>query len=126
MIALPGDDPRRNRVLQLLVNWRITLEVSGTIDTTEGDLMASLSRAYLEWEQRTREEGREEGIRQGEKSLVLRQLNRRVGELPEVVRSQIDQLSLLRLGALGEALLNFSSLADLSGAEISGSLNMRR
>lgn len=101
MIALPGDDPRRNRVLQLLVNWRITLEVSGTIDTTEGDLMASLSRAYLEWEQRTREEGREEGIRQGEKSLVLRQLNRRVGELPEVVRSQIDQLSLLRLGALG-------------------------
>ena len=35
-----------------------------------------------EGEQRGREEGREEG----EKSLVLRQLNRRVGELPQEVR----------------------------------------
>ncbi|QZZ23768.1 DUF4351 domain-containing protein [Leptothermofonsia sichuanensis E412] len=77
--------------------------------------MASLSQAYLEWEHRTKEEGREEGIRQGEKKLVLRLLTRRVGELPEGVRSQIDQLSLPQLEALGEALLDFSSLSDLEG-----------
>jgi hypothetical protein len=115
VVALPRDDPRRNRVLQLLVNWRITLEISDPIDTTEGDLMASLSQAYLEWEQRTREEGREEGIQLGEKSLVLRQLTRQIGEVPEGVRSQIDQLSLPQLEALGEALLGFSSLSDLEG-----------
>jgi hypothetical protein len=111
VIALPKDDPRRNRVLQLLVNWRVTLELSDVIDATEGDLMASLSQAYLEWEQRTREEG----IQQGEKKLVLRLLTRQIGEVPEAVRSQIDQLSLTQLEALGEALLDFSSLSDLEG-----------
>jgi predicted transposase/invertase (TIGR01784 family) len=62
-----------------------------------------------EGEQRGREEGREEG----EKSLVLRQLNRRVGELPQEVRLRIESLPLEQLENLGEALLDFTSMADL-------------
>lgn len=47
------------------------------------------------------------------KSLILRQLTRRVGEVPESVRTQIETLSLTQLESLGEALLDFSNLSDL-------------
>jgi predicted transposase/invertase (TIGR01784 family) len=50
---------------------------------------------------------------EGERSLVLRQLARQVGELPLQVRSHIEALPLERLEELGEVLLDFSSLDDL-------------
>ncbi len=67
-------------------------------------------------ETRVYREIKEEGIQEGEqreKSLILRQLNRRVGELPEDVRQQVEILPLEELENLGEALLDFSSMADL-------------
>jgi predicted transposase/invertase (TIGR01784 family) len=67
------------------------------------------TRVYRE----IKEEGREEGRSEGEKSLVLRQLARRVGELPQDVRQQVESLSLEQLENLGEALLDFTSMADL-------------
>ncbi|AHJ29794.1 hypothetical protein NSP_34700 [Nodularia spumigena CCY9414] len=67
------------------------------------------TRVYRE----IKEEGREEGREEGERSLVLRQLTRRVGELPQEVRSRVETLSLEQLENLGEALLDFSSMADL-------------
>ncbi|WP_017653933.1 DUF2887 domain-containing protein [Fortiea contorta] len=50
---------------------------------------------------------------QREKSLILRLLSRRVGELPQDVRSQVECLPLEQLENLGEALLDFTSMADL-------------
>ncbi|MBD2183225.1 DUF4351 domain-containing protein [Planktothrix sp. FACHB-1355] len=47
------------------------------------------------------------------KLLILRQLTRRVGEVPESVRVQIDPLSITQLESLAEALLDFSNLSDL-------------
>ncbi|MEH2139953.1 Rpn family recombination-promoting nuclease/putative transposase [Nostoc sp.] len=62
-----------------------------------------------EGEQRGREEGRKtEG-----QLLILRLLTRRVGELPQEVRSRIENLSLEQLENLGEALLDFQAIADL-------------
>ncbi|WP_237088426.1 Rpn family recombination-promoting nuclease/putative transposase, partial [Nostoc sp. PCC 7120 = FACHB-418] len=66
-----------------------------------------------EGEQRGREQGREQGREEGEKSLVLRLLSRRVGKLPHKVRSRIESLPLEQLENLGEALLDFTSMADL-------------
>ena len=54
-------------------------------------------------------EGREAEAR----SLVLRLLTKRVGELSPQVRSRIESLSLEQLENLGEALLDFSSMTDL-------------
>jgi Domain of unknown function (DUF4351) len=59
------------------------------------------------------ERGKEEGKQEGEEALVLRQLQRRVGELPESVRSRIQALPLDQLEALGEALLDFTAMQDL-------------
>ncbi|NJO77000.1 MAG: DUF4351 domain-containing protein, partial [Leptolyngbyaceae cyanobacterium RM1_406_9] len=59
------------------------------------------------------QEGLQQGLQQGELSLVLRQLSRRVGEIPVELKAQIQALSLSQLEELGEALLDFSSLEDL-------------
>jgi predicted transposase/invertase (TIGR01784 family) len=62
-----------------------------------------------EGEQRGREEGRKaEG-----QLLILRQLTRRVGELPQEMLDRIETLSLEQLENLGEALLDFQAIADL-------------
>ncbi|MEO1378415.1 MAG: DUF4351 domain-containing protein [Cyanobacteria bacterium J06635_10] len=45
--------------------------------------------------------------------LVIRQLTKRFGELSEEIRSSISGLPLATLENLSEALLDFSSLADL-------------
>lgn len=57
--------------------------------------------------------GRIEGIQVGEQSLTLRQLQRKLGPIPDHVVSQVQSLSLEQLEQLAEALLEFESLADL-------------
>ncbi|MES1025704.1 DUF4351 domain-containing protein [Gloeocapsa sp. BRSZ] len=62
-------------------------------------------------------EGEQIGEQQGRlaegRSLVLRQLNRRLGELPPALRTQIESLSLAQVENLAEALLDFQDIADL-------------
>ena len=58
-------------------------------------------------------EGREEG-RHGEAlALILRLLRRRLGTLPAGAEERIAALSVPRIEALGEALLDFARPADL-------------
>ena len=61
------------------------------------------------WEREGRIKGRVEGQRQ----LVEFQLTRKLGELPETALARLLTLSSSQLTALGGALLDFSSLADL-------------
>jgi predicted transposase YdaD len=57
--------------------------------------------------------GKAEGQLEEGRSLILRQLVRRVGELTPAVRSQIQSLSLPQLESLAEALLDFTGVEDL-------------
>ena len=59
-------------------------------------------------------QGREEGRREEAVSLILRLLNRRLGEISPTLDQQIQELSLEQLETLGEALLDFTSLTDLT------------
>jgi predicted transposase/invertase (TIGR01784 family) len=59
-------------------------------------------------------QGREEGRREEAVSLILRLLNRRLGEISSTLSQQIQELSLEQLETLGEALLDFTSLTDLT------------
>ncbi|UUO13771.1 MULTISPECIES: DUF2887 domain-containing protein [Aphanizomenonaceae] len=54
-----------------------------------------------------------EGLQEGEANLVIRQLRRRLGELPESQCSQIKSFPVSQLEDLGEALLDFQSIDDL-------------
>ncbi|PIG94173.1 DUF4351 domain-containing protein [Gloeocapsopsis sp. IPPAS B-1203] len=64
-------------------------------------------------EQRGEQRGEQQGRLAEGRELVLRQLNRRVGELPQDVRSHIDTLSLEQIENLAEALLDFQGITDL-------------
>jgi hypothetical protein len=47
------------------------------------------------------------------RAMILRQLDRRIGDVSSDLQSQIGTLSLYQLEALAEALLEFSELNDL-------------
>jgi predicted transposase YdaD len=64
-------------------------------------------------EARGKARGLEEGRQAGERSLVLKLLTRRIGVVSSDLEAQINGLSLSQLEALGEALLDFTSPADL-------------
>jgi predicted transposase YdaD len=59
------------------------------------------------------EEGHDEGREQEARSLILRLLSRRFGEIPPQAQTQIEQLNLEQMESLAEALLDFSAIADL-------------
>jgi predicted transposase YdaD len=66
------------------------------------------------WYQEILQQGEQKGKAEGERSLVLRQLTRRLGTLPTSVEAQVQALALPQLEALGEALLDFVQLSDLT------------
>lgn len=53
------------------------------------------------------------GFERGQRSLILRLITRKVGEIPDTRRSQIEALSITQLELLGEALLDFRAITDL-------------
>jgi len=109
VLALPDDHPKRHSILRLLASWKVKIETGELLDFTNQEAVMAFSEAFLQWEQQTQAKSRQDG----EKALILRQLTRRVGALTEPVRSHIEALSSSQVEALGEALLDFSSLSDL-------------
>ena len=82
----------------------------------------AFSQAFLDWEGATEAKGisigEQRGISIGQqehaRSLVIRLLARQIGILPTELRSQVEQLSVIRIDALSEALLDFNQLANLT------------
>jgi hypothetical protein len=109
VLTLPADHPKRNGILRLLASWKVRIEIEELLNFTDQEAIMALSEAFLQWEQQTQAKSRQDG----EKALILRQLTRRVGELPDSVLSHIDTLAIAQLEALGEALLDFANLSDL-------------
>ncbi|NMG11878.1 DUF4351 domain-containing protein [Brasilonema sp. UFV-L1] len=57
--------------------------------------------------------GYERGKLEVGQTIIVRLLQKRVGELPQEVKKQVQALSLEELEALGEALLDFTAMGDL-------------
>jgi transcription termination factor NusB len=116
VLALPDGASQRAAALQLLVSWKISIEITSAEE--EQEVVMALSQAYLEWELKTKQEGRQEGLELGSqqeaRSLVLRQLDRKLGNIPSEIQSIIADQPLAQLEALGEALLDFGSIEDLT------------
>ena len=112
-------DPARTRLISGFVDTYLRLNTQeeqvfqgevGKLETSEQEQIMQITTTWME---QGIEQGIEQGMRQGERSLVLRLLARRVGDLPEGVRSQVELFSLHQIEALGEALLDFTNLSDL-------------
>lgn len=115
--ALPLDHPYQKATLELVYNLRENLRVNQELETDDRELIMRLEPLYQRNREQAKEEGRQEGKQEGkqegEKNLILRLLHRRIGEIDSLLIERITGLSIEQLENLGEALLDFSSVADL-------------
>jgi len=108
-------DPARTQLISGFVDTYLRLNAQekrvfeaeiGKLEETEKEGIMQIVTSWME-------EGIEQGARQEARSLILRLLTRRVGQLPEVILAQVNELPIEQLEALGEALLDFADLSDL-------------
>jgi hypothetical protein len=111
--ALPIDSPYRRDALKLFGNLRMILESQTSKRTEDQELIMQLSPLYLAEIQAAEDRGRKLGERR-EETLIVRQLNRRVGDISLQAQEKIKSLSLERLEDLGEALLDFTGMENLN------------
>jgi hypothetical protein len=103
--ALPLNHPYQKATLELVYNLRENLRVNQELEADDRELIMRLEPLY--------QRDREQAVQSGEQRLVLRLLNRRIGEINESLIERIKGLSIEQLENLGEALLDFSNVADL-------------
>lgn len=103
--ALPSNHPFRRATLELLYNLRQNLQVNQNSEEDDRELIMRLKPLY--------QQDREQAVQQGEQRLIIRLLNRRFGEIDSSTLEQVQGLSIEQLEALGEALLDFSKIAEL-------------
>ncbi|MEH2313659.1 MAG: DUF4351 domain-containing protein [Nostoc sp.] len=111
--GLPLDHPYQKATLELVYNLRENLRVNQELEADDRELIMRLEPLYQRDREQAKEEGRQEGRQEGKEDLILRLLNRRIGEIDASLIGQIKSLSIEQLENLGEALLDFFSVADL-------------
>ncbi|QSJ16486.1 DUF4351 domain-containing protein [Nostoc sp. UHCC 0702] len=111
--ALPLDYPYQKATLELVYNLRENLRVNQELEADDRELIMRLEPLYQRDREQAKEEGRQQGRQQGEQDLILRLLNRRIGEIDASLIERIKSLSIEQLETLAEALLDFSNIADL-------------
>jgi predicted transposase/invertase (TIGR01784 family) len=117
-------DPAKSQLISGFVDTYLRLNVQEEqvfqveVGTLEGTEREDIMQIVTSWMERGIEQGIAEGEQRGRaeegRSLVLRLLARRVGTLPINVEAQVQALALPQLEALGEALLDFTQLSDLT------------
>jgi Domain of unknown function (DUF4351) len=112
--ALPVDSPYRADALKLFGNLRVILDAQKSKKTEEQELIMQLSPLYLEQIQAAEERGEQLGERKEGQVLILRQLKRRMGDISPQTQETIKKLPLEKLEDLGEALLDFAGIEDLT------------
>lgn len=117
-------DPARTRLISGFVDTYLRLNAAettvfqselGKMDPVQREGIMQIVTSWME--QGIAEgitQGIAQGVTQGERSLILRQLTRRLGDIPEELRSRIAELPLEQLDILGEALLDFRGMDDLT------------
>ncbi|MBE9011315.1 DUF4351 domain-containing protein, partial [Pseudanabaenaceae cyanobacterium LEGE 13415] len=112
-------DPARTRLISAFVDTYLRLNAQenqvfqteiGTLETRERQEVMEIVTSWME---QGIEQGIERGIERGTRSLVLQQLTTLFGELPESIKTRIQQLPSDRIQSLSLALLRFQSINDL-------------
>ncbi len=109
------DEDRRFKLLNFVQTYvklddRTAPEYEALLRESENQEVREM---FMTWADEIREEGREEGLRQGEASLLERQLNRRFVELPKWVLERLEQATREELGRWSERVLEARRLEDV-------------
>jgi len=79
------------------------------------EFQETLERLLLEWSEARREEGRQDGRREGKADLLIRQLGLRFGPLDEQIRARVLSGDSERLLQWSERILTARTLQDVFG-----------
>ncbi|MBE9219062.1 DUF4351 domain-containing protein [Dolichospermum flos-aquae] len=112
LAALPLNQPYVKITLELLYNLQKNLKINQSSQTEDQELIMRLAPLYQQDRELAKQEGLEEGL-QKEKRLIIRLLNRRIGEIDSLLIQKVQELTVEKLEELGEALLDFTSVTDL-------------
>jgi hypothetical protein len=108
LLTLPERDIFRRRVTELLLSWRVSVEIQNILESEDREVFMALSQSYLEWKEATKREG----IQQGQRQIIENLMQVRFGELDESLIKVIDEL--LKLSPMESSrLLLESSREDL-------------
>ena len=108
-------DPARTKLISGFVDSYLKLtgeemkQFERTVETFTPKEKAATMEITTSWEQI----GITQGISQGKETLIVRQLRRRVGPVPDSLTARLNTLTAGQLDDLGEALLDFQTPADL-------------
>lgn len=110
---LSQDNPFKAATLELVYNLRENLKANqNNLEQDDRNLIMRLEPLYQQDRERAKQEGREEG-KQGLIKVIIRLLNRRIGEIDASLIERVQALSIEQLENLGEALLDFANVSDL-------------
>jgi flagellar biosynthesis/type III secretory pathway protein FliH len=103
--------------IYLPLNARDEQALAAEVARLPGAAKEVVMELITSWERKGRaeglREGRAEGLREGQRLVVERMLMRRFGALPLGVRERLATLTEGELTALADALLDFTSLAEV-------------
>lgn len=118
---LPEDAQERCIAVPLLIHFRF--EVQQRAEEDEQAMSAEIRAWYRAWSEEQERKQREsirhahdEGISQGERALLLRQLRARFGTLPAIVTARVEAADAKAIEAWGERVLTAESLSDVFDA----------
>jgi hypothetical protein len=129
LAAMPEDAWERSVATPLLVHFQLGLDEQATSE--EDDVSAEIRAWFEDYQQKLRNEGRDEGLKEGRdeglkegrdeglkeggRNLLLRQLRARFGELPAAVVARIDAADVAELERWGERVLGARTLDEVLG-----------
>jgi hypothetical protein len=85
LLMMPESDAKRGMALDLLVSWRISMEIMDQVELEERRILMALSQVYIEWEKQTEARGEERARREAIEALLLARFGEIDGELAAVV-----------------------------------------
>jgi len=96
LLKLPLGNNYRQNVIELLLSWRVSVEIQNILEEEDREVFMTLSQTYLEWKEAVRRQARQEALEEG------RQAGLQAG-LQEARRGMIENLLQVRFGQLDDS-----------------------
>jgi predicted transposase/invertase (TIGR01784 family) len=113
LLELPQGNAFRQTVLELLISWRVSMEINNTLETEDREVFMTLSQTYLEWKEATKREGIEEGRQEGLQEGLQEGIEQGLEQGLEQGKLAAKLESIPRLLALGLSVEQIAQALDL-------------
>ena len=108
LLKLPLGNNYRQNVIELLVSWRVSVEIQNILEEEDREVFMTLSQTYLEWKEAVRRQARQEALEEGRQEGRQEGLEEGRQEgleegLQEARRGMIENLLQVRFGQLDDS-----------------------